>query len=157
MDVAGEQVPRRLGGRGHQLELGQVRPMILAMPALHEALGLDRVIAAGGRTIQANTSDRHLIHLAGRLPQVTFQSRPVGIMEATQNNAQAIIGEFRRAEGLPDDGLQSTLMALGPVLDADLAVVGLGENESHPDAGKPAVGDPLVQVVTAEGTFQRFW
>src|ERR1700733_7677139 len=77
-------------------------------------------------------------------------------MQSAQDDTQTIIGEFYRAKGLPDDGLQCMLMAHGPILDTDLAVVAFGEDESQPDTGQPAVGDPLVQMMTAQGSFHSF-
>src|SRR5207244_5360620 len=94
----------------------QVRSMILAMPELHDAVGLDRVIPARRRAIQTDTTDRDLIHLAGRIPEVGLEHRPVGVMQPAEDDTQAIVGEFRWTQGLPADGLQGTLMALGPVM-----------------------------------------
>jgi len=42
------------------------------------------------------------------------------------------------------------LVAEGPLLDGNLAVVGLGEDESEPGGRQGAVGEPLVKVVAAQ-------
>ena len=45
-------------------------------------------------------------------------------MEATENNTQPVIGEFDGTEGLSEQSLKGMLMADGPILDTDFAMVG---------------------------------
>src|SRR4051812_34334084 len=101
--------------------------MVLAVAQLHNAIGLDRVIAAGRRSIQPHAVNRYFIDLAGGLPEVGLERRPARVVETAEDDTQAIIGELDRAEGLTEQRLECMLMALGPALDADFAVVGRGE------------------------------
>ena len=48
VDVAGQEQPRRLGYGGHQLELGHVAPVVLAVSQLHQAIIGDGVITTAG-------------------------------------------------------------------------------------------------------------
>ena len=80
MDVAGQEQPTGLGRGGHQLELGQVGTVVLAVPQLHQAVLVDGVVAIAGGGVEADPLHRQGIDLAvgsarGRLPA---RARPPG-------------------------------------------------------------------------------
>ncbi len=95
--------------------------------------------------------------MAGGLPQVRFATLPVRVVETAQNDAEAIIREFRRTERLPEKALQSVSVSLSPILNAHLAVVGFGQDESNPDRSQTAIGKPTMQMMTAQMPFQNLW
>jgi hypothetical protein len=134
-DVAGQEVAGGLGGGGHELELWQIGTMILAVAALHDAVRGDGVIAKRGGTIEPDAVVGDFRDFAGGLPEVRFEGWPISILESAEDNAQAIIGELDGAERLAEESLQGVAMVACPVLDTDLAVVGLGEKEGQPDSG----------------------
>ena len=110
-------------------------------------------IRRGG--IEPDTVEGYLVHLAGVLPQAGFEIGPIGIVEAAQDDTQPVIGEFDGANGMAPKTLQQMLMALGPVLNADLAVVAFREEKSNPGGGEDAVGQSLVQVMAAKVTLEK--
>ncbi len=156
MDIAGQEQPARLGRGGHQLDLGQVRTVVLAMPQLHQPVVVDGVVAIGGGSVEAHPLHRRQrIDLALGVPEVGFQLAPDRqIAEAFQDQGQAVVAELDGPNGLADDGLDGVLEALDPLLDVGLAVVGLGENVGDPDRDQPAVGETLMEGVRREITVE---
>jgi len=67
---------------------------------LHEAIGVNLMIAKRSGTIEADSLTRKFIDFTGGLPEVTLQGHPVSLMEATQHYAKAIVGELGGAEVL---------------------------------------------------------
>src|SRR6266404_743374 len=129
-----------LRGSSHDLELGEVRAVILAVPQLHEAFRGDGVVSAGRRGIQADTLQGQFIDLTGAVPEVRLQGIPiVQFLEATQEDAQTIIGELGRAKGLAQQVAQRMMETLSPLLNMDLGVVTPGEDEGNPASGQGAV------------------
>ena len=152
MDIAGQEQPARLGRGGHQLDLGQVGPVVLAMPQLHQPVVVDGVVAIGGGGVEADPLHRRQrIDLALGVPEVGFQLVPdLQIAETFQDQGQAVVAELDGPNGLADDGLDGVPKTLDPLLDVGLAVVGLGENVGDPDRDQPAVGETLVEGVRRE-------
>ena len=130
--------------------------MILTVPELEQAFGRDLVIAIRGGAIKADAVDGDLIHLTGPLPQVVFQGAPIGLVETAQDNAQAIIAELDGTKGLAQEGLEGVGMALRPVLDGGLAVIGLREEEGDPGGRQGTVAEPPLEVMGAEVAVEQF-
>ena len=61
------------------------------------------------------------------------------VVEALQDQGQAVVAELDGADGLADEGLEGVLELLGPGLDGGLAVVGPGEDVGDPDGDEPSV------------------
>ena len=76
MDVAGQEQPGGLGDGGHELELGQVGAVVLAVPELHQAVVGDGVIATAGGGVEADPLDGQGIDVAVGVPEVGFQALP---------------------------------------------------------------------------------
>jgi hypothetical protein len=57
MDVAGQEQAAGPGG-GHQLDLGQVRSMVLAVSQLHQSVVVDGVEAVAGGGVEMDPLDR---------------------------------------------------------------------------------------------------
>jgi hypothetical protein len=153
-DVAGDELTGGLGGSGHEFELGEVGTMIFTMAELKEAIRGDLMIAKGSRAIESDTVQRDFINFARALPQVSFESGPVGLVTAAENNTEAIIGKLHGAEGLAENSFERVLMATGPILDRNLAMVGLGKDEGEPDGGEPTIGNPLMETMGAQVVVQ---
>src|SRR6266542_2946188 len=149
-DVSGYAMAGGLRDRRHQLDLREIRTMIFAVPELQQPFGRDVVIAKGGSAVEADAVDGDLIHFTGPLPQVVFQSSPIGLMEPAQDNAQAIVAELDGTKGLVQERLEGVGMSLRPVLDGGLAVIGLGEEESDPGGRQGTVAEALVEGMGAE-------
>ena len=147
MDIAGQEQPAGLGRGGHQLDLGQVGAVVLAMPQLHQAVVVDGVVAIAGGGVEVDPLHRRQgIDLALGVPEVGFQLMPdLRIAEAFQDQGEAVVAELDGPNGLADEGLEGVLEAFDPLLDVGLAVVGLGEDVSDPDGDEPAVGETLVE------------
>ena len=118
--------------------------MIFAMAALHQAVGSDGVIAERCGRVEPNAFVRDLVDFAGGLPKVRFERRPIGVMQAAQDDAQAVVSKFDRTKALPDKGFQGVDMVLRPILNADLAVIRLGQQERQPHGSQPTIGQALV-------------
>ena len=117
MDIAGQEQSARLGRGGHQLDLGQVGAMVLAMPQLHQAVVVDGVVAIAGGGVEADPLDRRQgIDLALDVPEVGFQLVPdLQIAEAAQDQGEAVIAELDGPNGLADEGLEGVLEAVDPL------------------------------------------
>ena len=77
MDIAGQEQAAGLGRGGHQLDLGQVGAMVLAVPQLHQAVVVDGVVAVAGGGVEADPLDRRQgIDVALGVPEVGFQLVP---------------------------------------------------------------------------------
>ena len=76
--------------------------------------------------------------------------------EATQEDAQTIIGELRRTKGLAQQVAQRMMETLSPLLNMDLGVVTMGEDEGDPASGQGAVGQPLMVALGAEVAVEQF-
>jgi hypothetical protein len=147
MDIAGQKRPTGLGRGGHQLDLGQVGTVVLAVPQLHQPVGVDGVVAIAGGGVEPDPLHRrHGVDVALGAPEVGFQLVPGRrIAEAFQDQGEAVVAELDGPNGLADEGLEGVLEAVDPLLDVGLAVVGPGEDVSDPDGDQPAVGETLVE------------
>ena len=76
MDGGGDELPAGFGGGGHELELGQVGAMVLAVAQLHEAVGDDGVEAVAGGAIEPDPLDRQGVDFAGGAPEVGLDAVP---------------------------------------------------------------------------------
>ena len=124
--------------------------MVLAVAKLHESFVGGVMITIGSGAIEPEANGRDLIDFARGLPEVSFESVPIGIVETMEKDAETIIGELNWSEGLLQQGFERVLMSGSPVLDIDFTVVAFGEDESDPGSSEEAVGDPFVEVVIAE-------
>jgi hypothetical protein len=148
LDIAGEQMARRLGGSGHLLPLRQVRTVILAGPPLpHPPLGqLGR--ARARRAVQAYASQCALVHRARRRPQLTRNGRPrLVITQAMPYAAQPIVATCPVADRLPQHLCQRVGHAVRPVAHRRCAVIGPRQDVRQPPHGQLAVVQPLLQAV----------
>ena len=119
MDIAGQEQATGKGGGGHELDLGQVGAMVLAVPQLHQAVVIDGVVAVAGGGVEVDPLDRRQgIDVALGAPEVGLQLRPgLRIAETAQDRGEAVVGELDGPKGLVDEGLQGALKAVGPGLD----------------------------------------
>lgn len=146
--LARDPLPRRFRQGRHQLQLRQVRPMILAMPVLHHARISDLMIAIGRGAIQPHRGDFQRVHLGAGRPHCLFQRRPFGVHTKTvQQVPQAIITEVYAPQGLSQQTFQHLAMPPGPVFDARLPVVAFRQHVGQPDDGELAVAQALLQPV----------
>src|SRR5262249_6619315 len=90
--IAGQDVPGRLGGRAHALQLGQVGS-VLAPAELPQAAGADLVGAVVGGAVQAHGVQGQVVDVEGGLPEVGLDEVPVGLGQAAQDDAQAVVAE----------------------------------------------------------------
>src|SRR4051794_18211474 len=151
MDIAGQEQPARLGDGGHQLELGEVGAVVLAVPELHQAIVGEGVISTTGGGVESDSLDGQGIDVAVGVPEIGLQGLPSGlVVEALQEQGQAVVAELDGADSLSDEGFEGVLEFLGPGLDGGLAVVGSGEDVGDPDGDEPAVGESLVEGVCGE-------
>ena len=151
VDLGGEDQAGGLGGGGHELELGQVRAMVLALAPLHQAPFGDGVVAAGRGAVEADPLDGEVVHLAGRLPEPGLQvGADLGGGEVTQQDGQAVIAELGVADRLADQAFEGGPVGVGPVADGRLAMIGLREDVGDPDGGDPARGESLMEMMAAE-------
>jgi len=151
MDVAGQQQAGRFGGRGHELELGQVGAMVFAVAQLHHTSLGDGVVTITGSAIQSDPLDGQFVDVTSRLPEVGFQAGPGSqVIESLEDQGEAIVGEVDGAERLARDGFEGMVQVSGPVTYVALAVVGLGEDVGDPDGDEPAVGESFVERVCRE-------
>jgi hypothetical protein len=121
--------------------------MIFAVAILHEPFGRDLVIAEGGGAVEADAFGWDGVDFTGGMPQVVFESGPIGVVEAREDNAQAVVGELTGPERLSEECLQGMGVLSGPVLDRGFAVVGFGEEKGEPSGGQRPVVESLVEVV----------
>jgi hypothetical protein len=134
IDLGGEQLPTRLGGGRHELQLGEVGPMVFTVAVLHQAAVLGGVEPIARGTVQADALEGEFIHVARRSPEVGLQSIPgVGGAEPSQDDPQAVVGEVGVGEGLLQQGAKRPGVPRDPVPDGGLAVIALGEDEGDPD------------------------
>ena len=68
----------------------------------------------GGHAECGDARDRH--------PRVGERA-VLALLEAREDQGQAVIGELDGTDGLSDEGLEGVVDALGPVLDGRLAVI----------------------------------
>ena len=95
MDVAGQEQPARLGDGGHQLELGQVGAVVLAVPELHQAIVGDGVISTAGGGVESDPLHRQGIDVTVGVPEIGFQGLPGRrVAEALQEQGQAVVAEL---------------------------------------------------------------
>ena len=155
--VRPQPVARPLDGGGHQLELGQVGAVILAVPQLHQPIGGRGMVAVGGGTIQAHAGQLHGVHRRGLRPELGFEGFPGGRLgEPVQDDAQAILTQFHGAQRQPDQAFERHAVSLRPLLHHRLAVVAGREDEGEPDRGQPAIAKPFVVAVVAQVPVQQF-
>src|ERR1700682_6539272 len=131
--------------------------MVLAVAVLHQAIFGNRVVAIGSRSIQANGGGNNLVDFAGSFPKIFLQGRPVSLSQTSQDDTQTIIRKFHCTERLSAEGLECMLMRLSPIANADLTVIGLGEDKGHPGASEPAIGQSFMEVMAAEMTLHQLW
>ena len=96
-----------------------------------------------------------IIDFAGRLPEVGFQRRPIGVVQPAQDDAQAVVGKLDRTQRLADESFQGMRMVACPVLHADLTVIRLGQQEGQPHGGQPTIRQAPVQMMRAEVPLQE--
>jgi hypothetical protein len=154
-DVAGDDLTGRLCGSGHEFELREVGAMILTMAELKDAIRGDLMIAKGSSAIESDTVERDFVNFARTLPQSGFESGPVDVMTAAENNTETIIGELHRPQGLAENSFEGVLMTACPILDRDFAMIGLGKNEREPDGGEPTIGKTLMEMMGTQSLLQN--
>ena len=99
MDVAGQEQPGRLGDGGHQLELGQVGAVVLAVAELHQAVLGDGVIPTTGGGVESDPLDGQGIDVTVGVPEIGFQRLPGRLgVEALQEQGQAVVAELDGAD-----------------------------------------------------------
>jgi hypothetical protein len=111
----------------------------------------DGVVAARRGAVEADLLDGELVDLAGRLPEPGLEvGADRGGGEATGRDGQAGIGELGVAARLADQAFEGGPVAVGPVADGRLAVIGLREDVGGPDGGDPARREPPMEMMAAE-------
>ena len=153
-DVTGHELAGRLGGGRHQFQLRKIGTVIFAVAALHQAARNDRVIAIGSRTIQTYALIGDFIHFAGRSPEVSFQRRPIGVVQPAEDNTQAVVAKLGGTERLADECFQGMGVVACPVLHTDLPVIRLGQQKRQPHRRQPAIGQAAMQMVRTQMPLQ---
>jgi hypothetical protein len=156
-NITGQELTGRLRGRGHEFELREVGTMILTMAKLKDAISGDLMIGEGSSAIESNAVERDFIHFARSPPHVGFESSPVGLITATENNTETIIRELHWPERLAESNFERVLMTAGPILDGDFAMIGFRKDEGEPDSREPTIGKPLMEMMGAQLLLQNLW
>jgi hypothetical protein len=129
VDIASDQVPRRLRGSCHQFQLRQVGTVILAMASLHHPLFGHVVVAIARRAVQANPCQLELVHCHRRRPQVAFDRVPRLVLTQTiQDAPQPIIAELHLPDRVSQQVFQGVGHAVRPVPHSRFAVIGLRQD-----------------------------
>ena len=148
VDIAGDQVPRRLCRRRHSFQLWQVGTVVLAMAALHHPLVGHLMIAIARRAIQANPCQREFVHGHRRRPQGAFDRVPrLVITQTIQDAPQAIIAALHLTDRVAQQVCQGVRYAVRPGPHSRLAVIGLRQDVGQPAHGQLPIVQPLLQTV----------
>jgi len=124
---------------------------------LHQAVVGNGVISATGGGIESDPLDGQGVDVTVGSPDLGFQGFPSGgVVEAFEQQGQAVVAELNGAEGLAGEGLKGVLDFLGPGLDRGLSVVGVGEDVGDPNGDEPSIGESLVKGVGREVSVEDF-
>src|SRR5882672_10494631 len=116
------------------LQLRQVRAMILAVAELQQTLRSHAAIGLGRGRIQAHPRRMQVIHPQGALSEVPLELLPGRIFtQVIKGGGQPIITEVQRPYLRAQAGAQGLPASLRPRLDMAHPVIGLRENEGHPN------------------------
>jgi len=74
-----------------------------------------------------------------------------------QDDSEAIIAQLGKTDGLVQQPLQTLAMALRPVLNGGLAVVGFGSDDSCPGSCQDPVAQSPIKAVVARIMIQQSW
>ena len=144
MNRGGDELTGGFGGGGHELELGQIVAMVLAVAQLHEPAIDGGVEAVAGGAVESDSLQGDGVDLAGAIPEVGLDAVPGrGVAEPSQQQGEPVVAEFDLADGQPGDGLEAVVEFVGPGADVRLAVIGLGEDVGDPEGDEPTEGEPL--------------
>jgi hypothetical protein len=124
--------------------------MVLAVTQLHDTIGFNSVVTAGGGGIEVKGMTGELVDIEAGEEQSRLEAIPVNSSEAREKDAKAVITELMGTQGRAKEGSESVGERVGPVLDSVFAVVGLGEDVGKPAKGEVAVGQTLVEMVSAQ-------
>ena len=84
MNGGGDELAGGFGGGGHELELGQVGAMVLAVAQLHEPAVDGGVEAVAGGAVESDPLQGQGVDLAGAVPEVGLDAVPgFGVAEAS--------------------------------------------------------------------------
>ena len=108
--MAAIELPTGFSGGSHELELGQVGAMILAVAQLHEAPGDDGVEAVAGGAVEADPLDGQGVDLTGAGPELGLDVVPgFGVAESGEDQGEAVVGEVDVADGLSGAGFEGVV------------------------------------------------
>jgi len=161
-DLGGRQMAVRVSRHGDQFQLCQIRPMIFAIPQLHQPALLRHVIAAGGRGVNlravhpAHARHLQLVDRDAVLPERRFKALPSGeLTQARQQATEPIVTELRGFDDLSSNACQQRLMSRHPLLDFVFGVVGLRKDEGQPNGQHPSTAQsrmrPMIGYLTVVG------
>jgi hypothetical protein len=143
-DVGCQRHPQRVKDGLHDLDLGQVWAVILAMAKLKQALFAHTRIGACTGAIDVDTLRSKIIDANQMWIKSRFKRRPtLVITELTQDNLKPIIVKFMGSHGLTAQMAQSELSLGHPGLDMDQAMITSRENRAEPDRYQPAESETL--------------
>ena len=70
-------MPAGLNSRRHDLELGEIRAVVLTVAQLHQSIRSDGVVTVGSCGIESDTFEGQFIDITGAVPEVSLQAIPI--------------------------------------------------------------------------------
>ena len=154
--LGGQRQAQRVQRRQHDLELPQVRSMVLAMSQLQQAVLTHGPITAGGCRVQAHAVGVQVIHPHQVPRQFLLECPPVLIVaQVLQDISQSVITQIAHLQRGVATASQRFQATLRPGLHAIHPMVGLREHMGQPDRGHLPQAQPLAVAVRREVGIQQ--
>jgi hypothetical protein len=149
--------PQGVQGRHHHLQLGQIRPMVFAMPKLKQPVFRHAPVTAGRGAIQPHPVRLQIIHAEGAPVEIGFKRLPLlGIGQFVQHDPQAIVAPLLRPDGLPRAEAYRVRALFHPRLNLVQPVIAFRSDVGQPHQAGPAQTGALPVAMGFEMPVQKF-
>jgi len=157
-DLGRQRHPQGIQGRHHHLELGQIGPVIFALPKLKQPLFCHRPIATSRGTIHAHSLGLQIIHSKRAPVQIGLERSPVFILrQLIQHNPQPVVTPFQPSHRLAGADFQDVQPLFCPELNLVEAVIAFRQDMTQPHQASPPQTGPLPVAMRPKMLVQKLW
>src|SRR5262249_34876857 len=133
-DRGRKRQPERVKRRQTNLDLRQVRPVILAVSKLKQRVIAHSGVSLAGRRIHSHQLRLQVVDAQQFAIQFLLEwTPPFQVAKLIEKAGQSVVAEIERTNGLATERLQQAQTLLGPSLKVREPMIALREDKAQPD------------------------